>query len=106
MALTIDVNTNGRWQAQKKICQFYGRKIRDTAEYPNGILLRFVKTHKNTPNSIEKAKIDKLRERQKVFLKTIHQAETSDIVNLDYSTKSQVQGRPTLCQMIMSIKSV
>ena len=101
-ALIVEVDTKTRRQDQKILAGFYTRTNKEIAEYPNGIRLRFVKSHKDAINMIEKNKIMKLRRRQKEFLKTIRMTATWDIVYLDFQAEDCY---PTLRQMIMSICS-
>ena len=101
-AMAIEVDTKYKWQAQKKFIQFYGKEIQRPDYYPNGIRLRFIKAKKDAINAKERAKLDKLRERQKAFLSTIKATQTWDIVQLDYSAEI---GQPTLRQMIMEVTS-
>ena len=101
-AIAIEVDTKYKWQAQRRFIQFYGKEIQPTDYYPNGIRLRFIKAKKDAVNAKERAKLDKLRERQKTFLTTIQTTQTWDIVQLDYSA---APGQPTLRQMIMEITS-
>ena len=100
--IAIEVDTKYKWQAQRRFIQFYGKEIQATDYYPNGIRLRFIKAKKDAVNAKERAKLDKLRERQKAFLTTIQTTQTWDIVQLDYSA---APGQPTLRQMIMEITS-
>lgn len=101
-ALVVEVDKREKYSAQQALIKFFGRKIKETHEYPNGIRMRFVKNKSDALNTVEAAKLDRLRERQKVFLKSIQTCETEDIVQLDYSP---TDGEPTLRQMIMNIKS-
>jgi hypothetical protein len=101
-ALNVEVNSKYRWDAQRKLIEYFGRNLKDLTEYPNGIRLRFVKNKKDAINAIEKGKIDRLRARQNSFLQNIISSVSWDIVQLDYSPKPS---QPTLRQMIMSIKS-
>ena len=52
---------------------------------------------------VEKSKMDKLRGRQKEFLKSIHSTTHEDILKLDYS--KDTGNIPTLRQLIMDLKS-
>jgi hypothetical protein len=101
-ALCVEVNAKYRWDVQRKLITYFGRNLKTLKEYPNGIRLRFVKNKTDAINSAEKSKIEKLRARQKFFLNHIVSAETWDIVQLDYASKSH---EPTLRQMIMAIKN-
>lgn len=58
---------------------------------------------KSGVNSIEKGKMEKLRQLQKIFLDTITSHSSHKIVQLDYSSKAGED--PTLQQMIMGLKS-
>jgi hypothetical protein len=99
-ALNVDVDSNYRWEAQKKLSAYFGRAMKNQEEYPNGIRLRFVKSKRDALNSVEKSKIERLRARQKSFLSNILSTDTWDIVQLDYATDDN---SPTLRQMIMSL---
>jgi hypothetical protein len=99
-ALNVDVDSNHRWEAQKKLTAYFGRAMKNKEEYPNGIRLRFVKSKRDAINSVEKSKIERLRARQKSFLSSILSTVTWDIVQLDYATDDN---SPTLRQMIMSL---
>ena len=101
-ALIVEVDKMKKGSAQERLTREFGRKIRLTEDYPNGVRLRFIKTRKDAANIKEAAKHDRLKRRQKRFLESIETAETQDIVQLDYSPE---EGEPTLRQMIMSIKS-
>ena len=70
-------------------------------EYSNSIWLRFVKVKKTAVNSAEKSKMDKLRIRQKDFLKAIVSTTTDDIVRLHYPKEPGEY--PTLRQVIMEL---
>jgi hypothetical protein len=84
-ALNVDVDSNHRWDAQKKLSVYFGRVMKNKEEYPNGIQLRFVKSKRDAINSVEKSKIEQLRARQKSFLSNILSTDTWDIVQLDYA---------------------
>ena len=102
-ALSLEVSAKKKWQSQTKLIKLYGRSIRDPAEYPNGIRLCYVKLKTSAVNHVEKSKMDRLRNRQKDFLASIASISTSEIIQLDYSSKAGVI--PTLRQMIMSLRS-
>ena len=78
--------------------------MKPVQEYPNGIRLRFVKVKSAAVNTVEKSKMDKLRNRQKEFLKAIVNTTTDDIVQLNYSREAGKH--PTHRQMIMELKSI
>ena len=99
-ALTVEVETKFRWDAQQKLTNYFGRARKDICEYPNGVRIRFVKNKKDALNAIEKGKLDRLRARQQLFLSKIQSHETWSILQLDYSSAA---GVPTLRQMIMGL---
>ena len=99
-ALTVEVETKYRWEAQQKLTNYFGRTRKDICEYPNGVRVRFVKNRKDALNSNERGKLDRLRARQQLFLSKIQSHETWSILQLDYSTAA---GIPTLRQMIMGL---
>lgn len=101
-ALNVEGSMRHKSVILQKLHQYLGSTKKPAYEYPNGIRLRFVKNKADTVNPTEKAKIDKLRDRQKSFTRDILTATIYDIVQLDYATKP---GNPTLRQMIMSINS-
>ena len=102
-ALLVEVATKDRFLQQRALLNFYARDKKDINEYPNGIRLRFVKLKKDCVNAKEKAKVDKLRERQRIFTENICSIDTNDIVQIDYAAAAS--NEPTLRQMIMSINS-
>ena len=83
--------------------RLYGRTNKSSINYPNGVRLRYVKLKKDALNSEEKGKLDKLRNRQMNFLKSIKSSTPYEVLQLDYSP--EVGKAPTLHQMIMSLKS-
>jgi hypothetical protein len=99
-ALNVEVNTKYRWDAQRKLIDYFGRNSKDPTSYLNGIRLRFVKNKKDGVNPVEKGKIERLRARQKTFLQNIVTSTTWDIIQLDYSPDIH---QPTLRQMIMDM---
>jgi hypothetical protein len=99
-ALNVEVDSKYQWESQRKLINYFGKKIKNLSEYPNGIRLRFVKNKKDGINTVEKGKIERLRARQKVFLQNIVTSTTWDIIQLDYAQNSS---QPTLRQMIMSL---
>jgi hypothetical protein len=103
MALSVEVEQNCCLQYQRKLISMYGREVREVHEYPNGVRLRFVKQKSDCYNTNEKGKIDRLRQRQQLFNKSIQRTQTWDIMLLDHSVDPGVQ--PTLRQMIMEINS-
>jgi hypothetical protein len=103
MALSVEVEQNHRLQYQRKLISMYGRAVKEVHEYPNGVRLRFVKQKSDCYNTNEKGKIDRLRQRQQLFNKSIQRTQTWDIMILDHSIEPGVQ--PTLRQMIMEINS-
>ena len=102
-ALIVECSSKVKWHCQAKLLQLYSRAIKTVKDYPNGVRLRFVKMRKAGVNTVEKSKMDKLRERQKTFLSNVCTARCEDIVMLDYSKHPGVI--PTLRQMIMDLKS-
>ena len=100
-ALTVEVETKYKWEAQQKLIKYFGRDRKDNSEYPNGVRVRFVKQRKDALGLAEKGKLDRLRSRQQLFLKSIQTTETWDIVQLDYNCGNS--GAPTLRQMIMGL---
>jgi hypothetical protein len=102
-ALSVEVEQNHRLQYQRKLIAMYGRAVKEVHEYPNGVRLRFVKQKSDCYNTNEKGKIDRLRQRQQLFNKSIQRTQTWDIMLLDHSVDPGVQ--PTLRQMIMEINS-
>ena len=103
MALTVEVSTELKWDSQRKFLRFFGRKPKDTKEYPNGIRLRFVKNKRDALTSPEKSRIDRLRQRQQKFTTSVQRTQTWNITQLDYADPTT--NDPTLRQMIMDIKS-
>jgi hypothetical protein len=101
-ALNVEVNAKYKWDSQRKLINYFGKNIKELSAYSNGIRLRFVKNKKDGINAIEKGKIERLRARQQQFLKNIATIDTWDIIQLDYSADLT---QPTLCQMIMNMKS-
>jgi hypothetical protein len=101
-ALNVEVNTRSRWEAQRKLIEYFGKNAKNPKAYPNGIRLRFVKNKKDGINAAEKGKIERLRSRQKSFLENILTTVTCDIIQLDYSPD---RSQPTLRQMIMDLKT-
>jgi hypothetical protein len=99
-ALNVEVCSTQRWEAQKKLQTYFGKAMKNQEEYPNGIRLRFVKSKRDALNLNEKGKIERLRQRQKIFLDKILSTTTWDIVQLDYTRDDSL---PTLRQMIMSL---
>jgi hypothetical protein len=102
-ALSVEVEQSHRIAYQRKLIAMYGRAVKEVHEYPNGVRLRFVKQKSDCYNINEKGKIDRLRQRQQLFNKTIQRTLTWDIMTLDHSIEPGVQ--PTLRQMIMEITS-
>ena len=102
-ALIVEVSNEHKWMCQRKLVKLYSRTNKSCNSYPNGIRLRFVKLKKDALNSEEKGKLDKLRNCQLNFLKSIKTSTTYDILQLDYS--SEVGVISTLHQMIMSLHS-
>ena len=99
-ALTVEVESKFRWEAQQKLTNYFGRARKDICEYPNGVRIRFVKNRKDALNASERGKLDRLRSRQQLFLSKIQSHETWSILQLDYSSAA---GVPTLRQMIMGL---
>ena len=100
-ALTVEVSSQVKYTAIRKLTKLYSRVIKPTSEYPNGIRLRFVKLKKDAINAEERSKLDKLRYRQQQFLEGIKSTTSYEILQLDYSNDA---GKiPTLRQMIMSL---
>jgi hypothetical protein len=102
-ALSVEVEQSHRQDYQRKLIAMYGRAVKEVHEYPNGVRLRFVKQKSDCYNTNKKGKIDRLRQRQQMFNKSIQQTQTWDIMLLDHSIEPGVQ--PTLCQMIMETNS-
>jgi hypothetical protein len=103
MALSVEVEQSHRQEYQRKLISMYGRQVKEVHEYPNGVRLRFVKQKSDCYNTNEKGKIDRLRQRQQMFNKSIQRTQTWDIMLLDHSVEPGVQ--PTLRQMIMEMNS-
>jgi hypothetical protein len=82
----------------------YGREVKEVHEYPNCVRLRFVKQKSDCYNTNKKDKIDRLRQQQRMFNKSIQCTQTCEVMLLDHSIEPGVQ--PTLCQMIMEINSM
>ena len=102
-ALAVECSASIKWRCQAKLLKLYSRTMKSVRDYPNGIRLRYVKVKKSAVNMVEKSKMDKLRARQKEFLKSICSTTHDDILQLDYSKDP---GKiPTLRQMIMDLKS-
>jgi hypothetical protein len=101
-ALNVEVNTRSRWEAQRKLIEYFGKNAKNPKAYPNGIRLQFVKNKKDGINAAEKGKIERLQSRQKSFLDNILTTVTWDIIQLDYSPD---RSQPTLRQMIMDLKT-
>lgn len=102
-ALSVEVEQSHRQDYQRKLIAMYGRAVKEVHEYPNGVRLRFVKQKSDCYNTNEKGKIDRLRQRQQMFNKSIQRTQTWDIMLLDHSIEPGVQ--PTLRQMIMETNS-
>jgi hypothetical protein len=102
-ALSVEVEQNHRQSYQRKLIAMYGRAVKDVHEYPNGVRLRFVKQKSDCYNTNEKGKIDRLRQRQQMFSKSIQRFQTWEIMILDHSIEPGVH--PTLRQMIMETTS-
>ena len=102
-ALSVEVSGRSKTRGIAQLLKLYSRKMKPVQDYPNGIRLRFVKSRSSGVNSIEKSKMDKLRVRQKEFLKCIRTSVTEEIISLDYSPDAG--NVPTLRQMIMDIVS-
>jgi hypothetical protein len=101
-ALNVEVNSRSRWDAQRRMIDYFGKNTKNPKAYPNGIRLRFVKNKKDAINTTEKGKIERLRARQKVFLENVLSIATWDVIQLDYSPEAS---QPTLRQMIMDLTS-
>jgi hypothetical protein len=101
-ALNVEVCSTQRWEAQRNLQSYFGKAMKNLEDYPNGIRLRFVKSKRDAINTNEKGKIERLRQRQKIFLNNITSSTTLDIVQLDYARDDE---SPTLRQMIMSLKT-
>lgn len=101
-ALNVEGSMRQKASILHKLHQYLGSTNKPIEQYPNQIRLRFVKNKADTVNPTEKSKIDKLRDRQKLFTRDILTSTTFDIIQLDYARQ---RNNPTLRQMIMSIKS-
>ena len=84
-ALIVKVDAKHRHKCQRTLVKFYCCTTRPIHEYPNGIRLRFVKAWDDAINTLGKTKIERLRQRQKEFLKSIRTTTTYDILGLDSS---------------------
>ena len=102
-ALVVETSARQMWEVQRVLLKLYSRQINTPTEYPNRIRLRFVKMKKSGVNKVEKAKMDKLRQRQKEFLATVTSHTSHEIIQLDYSPEAGK--KPTLRQMIMNLNS-
>ena len=67
--------------------------------------MRFVKSFEDAISVGEKRKIEKMRKRQREFLKTIRKSSSYDILELDMAFGAEEEENPTVRQMIMSIQS-
>ena len=81
-ALHIEVASENRSIAQKALLATYGR--RNTGAYPNGIRLRFTLPLHSANNLNAKTKLERLRARQQVWLKTYDTGFSWEITQLDH----------------------
>lgn len=100
-ALVVEVEKTKKIDYMRKLQRLLGSTKKLTNAYPNGIRLRYVKNLADAYTVTEKAKIHKLRNRQKLFTRDVLTATSYDVIQLDYSP---ISGQPTLRQMIMNIK--
>ena len=63
-----------------------------------------MKAFEDAINLVEKKKIEKMRKRQREFLKSIRKTSSYDILELDMAFGDEEDGNPTVRQMIMSIQ--
>ena len=99
-ALHIEVASENRTIAQKALLSTYGR--RNTGNYPNGIRLRFALPLHSAHNLNAKAKLERLRARQQVWLSTYEKGFSWEITQLDHPVGRKL---PTLRQSLLSIMS-
>lgn len=102
-ALVVELDGKFKRERTRKIAKFYNsKKKEDTALLPNGVRMRFVKSIHDCYNRAEKAKVGRLRIKQRKFNEVICKTTSYDIEQIDYANG---ENRHTLRQMIMSLKS-
>ena len=99
-ALHVEVASENRLIAQKALLATYGR--RNTGAYPNGIRLRFALPLHTAHNLTTKAKLERLRARQQVWLHTYDKGFSWEITQLDHPVGKNL---PSLRQVLLSIMS-
>ena len=99
-ALHIEVASENRQLAQKALLATYGR--RNTGAYPNDIRMRFALPLHTAHNLNTKTKLERLRARQQVWLKTYDKGFSWEITQLDHPVGKKL---PTLRQTLLSIMS-
>ena len=99
-ALHVEVALENRVVAQKALLAVYGRK--NLGKYPHGIRLRFSLPIHAAHNLSAKAKLERLRARQQIWIKKYEKGFSWEIVQLDHPI---TQEGPTLRQALLSIMS-
>ena len=98
--LHIEVASENRSIAQKAILDTYGRQ--NIGEYPNSIQMSFALPLHTAHNLNAKAKQDRLRARQQVWLNTYEKKVTWEITQLDHPVGRKL---PTLRKALLHIIS-
>lgn len=102
-ALILEVDGKFKRERTKKIAKFYNsKKKEEIALLPNGVRMRFVKSIHDCYNRTEKAKVGRLRIKQRKFNEIICKTSSYEIEQIDYASG---ENKHTLRQMIMSLKS-
>ena len=99
-ALHVEVSLENRVAAQKALLAVYGRK--NSGHYPNGIHLRFSLPIHAAHNLNSKAKLERLRARQQVWVKTYEKGFSWEISQLDHPIGKNL---PTLRQALLKLMS-
>ena len=99
-ALHVEVALENRVIAQKALLSVYGRK--NSGKYPNGIRMRFALPIHAAHNLTSKAKLERLRARQQVWVNKYEKGFSWEISQLDHPIGSNL---PTLRQALLKIMS-
>ena len=99
-ALHVEVALENRILAQKALLAIYGRK--NSGQFPNGIRLRFSLPIHAAHNLPSKAKLERLRARQQVWINTYEKGFSWEISQLDHPIGNNL---PTLRQALLKLKS-
>ena len=99
-ALHVEVASENRLVAQKALLAIYGRK--HTGQYPNGIRLRFSLLIHAAHNLNAKAKLERLRARQQLWLTRYEKGFSWEITQLDHPIGRNL---PTLRQALLALLS-